>query len=158
MDKSNISAEDLEKYKQYTEEALPAVGQLAEKLKDSGGRLDFSPQSLKFIDKVLDGLVPRAKEVTNYEETKQVSSIELSDETKWLVVRASYYLALMCIKNWGARWELDKLKASPYYKAAVIVIPDKIFKIDPLRVVFASKANGKNLYDWYDRLDKDFKK
>ncbi len=142
-----------EDYYKYISESTPCINQLKEYVGKDGYRLDFTSESLKFVDDLYRKNI--AKKEKSYELDAKIP--ELSKQESWLIVRIAYYVAEVLIKNLGAQWELDNKKNSPSYNNAVIVIKGTIVKIEPLRVIYALISNDRSIYEWYRFIEGKYK-
>lgn len=149
---NKITKEDRKKNEQYIAESMPCIEQLKSFLGKEGEKLDFTIDSLKFIDELAS---KKIKIIQSFDFNSSPS--KLSDQESWLLVRIAYYVSEVLLKNLNTHWDLDKVKSSPSYKNSVIVMKGTIFKIDPLQVIFALIGNKRSIYEWYKYIEGKYK-
>ncbi len=140
-----MNEEDISQYKQYIADSLPAIKELKNALGSKSHLLDFSPESLTIVDDWIK---------KNFQDYVQGS--QFSKEETWWIVRFSYYIAEVVIRNMGAKWELDNAKNSFSFGRAVITL-GKDFKVEPLGILVAHISNMRSIADWYKKIKAKYK-
>lgn len=143
---TKISQQIKDEHEQYISESLPCIRQLKEHTGKDSDKLDFSLESLKFIDDLVSNL---KKEIIWYKDYDK-----LSDQEKWFIVRLAYYVVEILIRNNGGRWELDKVKSSLSFGKSVIRRNNPYYQVEPLNLVLNLWKQGRSFYDWYDGFKK----
>lgn len=145
-EKIKITKKDREDHQRYISESLPCIEQLKECVGEEKAYLDFTPESLKFIDEFVKDL---KKEITWHKEVEK-----FSDQEKWFIVRLAYYLAEVLIRNNGASWELDKTKSSFSFGRSVIKRDKPYYQLEPLNLVLNLWKQDRSFYEWYGEFNK----
>ncbi|MDO8604028.1 MAG: hypothetical protein Q7K40_01280 [bacterium] len=150
--KKKITKEDIKSFQRYLIDSPLCIGELIESLGEEGKKLDFTPESLKFIDTLLKEKIKKVDPIRRWEELDKPGP-ELTQEEKWLIVRLAYYLAEVLIQNLGAEWDIEKRSSHAQFKRAVLRIKNMLNGVDTQRAIFATgrNPNAKSLYDWYSR-------
>lgn len=143
---NKITKKIKEEHQQYISESLPCIEQLKDYVGEEKDYLDFTPESLKFIDELVEDL---KKEIVWHKEIEK-----FSDQEKWFIVRLAYYLAEILIKNNGAKWELDKAKSSFSFGRSVIRRENPYYQIEPLNLVLILWKQDRSFHKWYKEFSK----
>jgi len=140
-------------YNQFINKTPTQIQNLKERLGQDGKKLDYSKESLSFVDKLMSEKIQKKP---GYQAGLQMSDLE-GDEG-WLIIRLSYYIADFLIKNLGMRWELNTKIDSLDYSAPILVLDGTTLNLNPVRFILESGRNGKSIAEWYSRIEKEYKK
>jgi hypothetical protein len=139
-------------YEKFISGTATQINNLKGQLGSDGDRLDYSKESLKFIDVLM---AEKIEKKPGYKAGLQLTDLQ-GDEGR-LIVRLSYYFADFLIKKIGMHWKLNINKESLDYSAAVLVLDEANFELNPLRFVLESGRNGRSVSDWYSHIEKEYK-
>lgn len=120
---------------------------LKEVLGQDAFRLDYTEESLQFVDTLISGTITKE---AGYRSTRKIL---LVGEEGFMVARLSYYVADLLIKKFGMRWAVDQERNSLDYRRPILVLDSTDFRINPLRLIFESGRNGTSVYDWYTKVE-----
>jgi hypothetical protein len=140
-------------YRAFISKTPAQIHTLKERLGKDGQKLDYSKESLKFVDKLL---AEKIEKRPGYQAGLQLA--DLQGDEGWLIVRLSYYIADFLMRSLGMHWQLNMKKDSLDYSAPVLVLDGTTFELNPMRFVLESGRNGKNVYAWYEQIEKKYKK
>ena len=147
--RGKITQEDRDAHERYLADSEACIAQLKERLGFEAVRLDFTPDSLKFVDELKKMWI---RPVVAEDFVLGMPPRPLTEEEIWWAVRLAYYLAEVLIRNLDAKWDIETRPGHAKFKRSVLR-GEKIFDgVDTQSIILAPGSNRQDtLYGWYVR-------
>jgi hypothetical protein len=163
--KQKITKKEISDFRRFVLDSESCIEQLQNSLGAEGKKLNYSPESLHFIDSLLKYKVqkdPQKQDMLKWDELQDKRPRILDTEEIWLIVRIAYYFAEVLIQNLGAEWSIEDRPRHVNFKKAVLKLSGVLNDIEPLGLVLksAKRENSQSLYSMYiysEKISKEWK-